>query len=971
MESQSRTWLANWIWVPGETKTVNFHCFARKEFSLPGPVTSAQLYITAMTDYQLYVNGQFVRRGPTWGDPAFQSYDVHDVAALLNPGLNVIGVICHNYGVGTHWQYAGPGGLFCQLEIEAPIGQQVLASGPDWKVLPGAPWQLDSPRAFWSCGFVEIFDARSSPTGWLEPGFDDSAWLAPHVYGPHPTRPWQRLTPRVIPFLRETPESPASLEKGTFNLQGVHIVRFDSLLSPRSSALVYAETEFYSPQDRDLLVQIECDDACKAFWNGALLCEQSYNFAEARTKLWRGYDEYDQVHFGMHLSMGAVKTPLQVKAGWNRLTIAIDHGAQGWGTAVAFLDPQTAHPTADSEHVVSLPFRSAGQDARWTLVGPFPSTGLSDSLDDIAQSIAALPAGTRRTWDPFDFTQVTDIALLMHFEQRALPSAQPLDVPMTLFPGEYCIYDLGRVKVGYPRFEISAEADTVVDIGYNQVFFDDRRIRACQGGSMRNVDRLYLPAGQTTWAPFQRRTGRYIHISCRQGQFTLHLPTMCSVGYPVELRSDFACSDDLLNRVWETSVYTSRLLMQYGYQDCLKREQGTCNTYQASYQALAAAYAFGDFGLARKNLVFSLQTQQDDGWFHGHGPSSPNQDETTLILFWWMWLHSYYTLSGDRELVEQVFDQAEDSLRWFAKAENRHGLIDSANLIVSRPGQLAYIDDLQCSGAHLGHFSGELVAFNILYYGALQAAEDLAAALGRADRASYYHRKAQRAWKGVRDRFWVEEEGLYADWRMGDQWSSERCPIFQVAALDYGLADADQAQRLMDYLLNHIGLPLPGRKDYPLYTFNYYNFLNVLFENNADRAALDLMRCYFGAWVQAGGDAFDEHCSPARIQNNRIDFEYEVHGYGTSAHAHFYTHILGIQPLEPGFRRILIQPRPGDLAWARGKAATPQGLVEVSWSYKDGTFILDITGPDVEYEVKLPSGVTRATITINGKQSTP
>lgn len=73
--------------------------------------------------------------------------------------------------------------------------------------------------------------------------------------------------------------------------------------------------------------------------------------------------------------------------------------------------------------------------------------------------------------------------------------------------------------------------------------------------------------------------------------------------YPVEHIAEFVCSDDRLNRIWEVSRYTSQILMQTGYQDCLKREQGTSNLNQDSYQALAAANAFGDHDLAVENAV--------------------------------------------------------------------------------------------------------------------------------------------------------------------------------------------------------------------------------------------------------------------------------------------------------------------------------------------------------------------------------
>ena len=67
-------------------------------------------------------------------------------------------------------------------------------------------------------------------------------------------------------------------------------------------------------------------------------------------------------------------------------------------------------------------------------------------------------------------------------------------------------------------------------------------------------------------------------------------------------------------------------------------------------------------------------------------------------------------------------------------------------------------------------------------------------------------------------------------------------------------------------------------------------------------------------------------------------------------------------PLEPGYSRVLVAPRPGGgLTWASTRLQTPHGPVEVRWRQEDGgltvrttlpegvTGVLDLPGhPDVE-----------------------
>src|ERR1051325_8458202 len=58
-------WMASWIWYPARQGTVNYHFFARRSFELPETPQRAALHLSAQTEYQLHINGQFVGRGPT------------------------------------------------------------------------------------------------------------------------------------------------------------------------------------------------------------------------------------------------------------------------------------------------------------------------------------------------------------------------------------------------------------------------------------------------------------------------------------------------------------------------------------------------------------------------------------------------------------------------------------------------------------------------------------------------------------------------------------------------------------------------------------------------------------------------------------------------------------------------------------------------------------------------------------------
>jgi alpha-L-rhamnosidase len=72
----------------------------------------------------------------------------------------------------------------------------------------------------------------------------------------------------------------------------------------------------------------------------------------------------------------------------------------------------------------------------------------------------------------------------------------------------------------------------------------------------------------------------------------------------------------------------------------------------------------------------------------------------------------------------------------------------------------------------------------------------------------------------------------------------------------------------------------------------------------------------------------------------------------------FYEGILGINPAESGYAKILIAPQPGGgLTYAKGHYDSVRGRIAVEWHIKDRQFNMRVTAPaDVPTTVMLPDG---------------
>ena len=69
-------------------------------------------------------------------------------------------------------------------------------------------------------------------------------------------------------------------------------------------------------------------------------------------------------------------------------------------------------------------------------------------------------------------------------------------------------------------------------------------------------------------------------------------------------------------------------------------------------------------------------------------------------------------------------------------------------------------------------------------------------------------------------------------------------------------------------------------------------------------------------------------------------------GLGAPYSAWAWTHVAGLRPLEPGFRRFAIEPRMlGHVGHARIARDTLRGRIEADWSFVDGLFTAEVTVP--------------------------
>ena len=176
----------NFIKAGDKFTTIEEHIPAplfRRIFTADKEAASAELIITGLGYYELFVNGKKITKGPL---APYRSniddyiyYDSYDIASELSVGKNVIGIMLGN-GIRN-----APGAYIWDFEKARFRGAPITAFSLTVKYKDGSGETVvsdadtltaPSPVIFDDLHFGEYYDARLEIPGWNLPDFDDSGW---------------------------------------------------------------------------------------------------------------------------------------------------------------------------------------------------------------------------------------------------------------------------------------------------------------------------------------------------------------------------------------------------------------------------------------------------------------------------------------------------------------------------------------------------------------------------------------------------------------------------------------------------------------------------------------------------------------------------------------------------------------------------------------------------------------------------
>ena len=388
---------------------------------------------------------------------------------------------------------------------------------------------------------------------------------------------------------------------------------------------------------------------------------------------------------------------------------------------------------------------------------------------------------------------------------------------------------------------------------------------------------------------------------------------------PMKRIGSFRSSDERLNRVFETAVRTVHLCCQDHLWDGIKRDRlvwmGDLHP-----EVVAVLNVFGAHGIVSGSLDYMAATATPDKWMHGM---------PTYTLWWVRVMAEWYRYTGDAAYVRRHAEYLEKTFARIASLmkDGKWHAGENAN---------AYFLDWPT----LHNPSASVAGTQGLAFLAAKDAALLAEAAGLPNVAA----QASKMADGL--------SSLHPDPNGAKS-----------AAAMLALSGLRTPREMFDGVLG-----MNGHKG--VSTFYGYYMLEGMSAAGEHQRALDTVRDYWGGMLDMGATSFWEDFDLAwtnnalRVDEMPVSGKKDVHGdFGQFCYPGFrhslchgwssgpaswcINRILGIRPVGIGCRIVEVKPFLGDLEWAEGAMALPDGRVVSVRVQKrpDGTLDVRVNAP--------------------------
>ena len=388
--------------------------------------------------------------------------------------------------------------------------------------------------------------------------------------------------------------------------------------------------------------------------------------------------------------------------------------------------------------------------------------------------------------------------------------------------------------------------------------------------------------------------------------------------YPVDFCAKTVTSDEELNQVIRTCVHTLKYCRQSIHLDSPRHCELLACTGDYYIETLMTAFSFGDMRLAAFDVrrTAELLRYRDGRMFH-----------TTYSLIWVQMLMDVYRLTGEYELLSDCEDALTLLLDRFHTYLGDNGIIEN-------PPDYMFIDWLEPDGINMHHPPKALgqTCMNLYYYGALKTAVKIYELLDERAMAERYAKRMEMLRAAILENLYDEErelffEGLNTPTRenMIGEWMPQNVgkryyrKHSNILAAYFGFFDKARCAKLMERVMedDSLGVVQPY--------FSHF-LLEALYRSGLREK---YTRQYLELWKAPVRECPKGLAEGFYKPTPDYSFDHSHAWGGTPAYA-LPLALSGLEILEPGYRKIRLNPSLLGLDHAKVQIPTPCGMIELT-----------------------------------------
>jgi hypothetical protein len=392
---------------------------------------------------------------------------------------------------------------------------------------------------------------------------------------------------------------------------------------------------------------------------------------------------------------------------------------------------------------------------------------------------------------------------------------------------------------------------------------------------------------------------RFVRIDLLDRDIELRLKEVNAISIirDIPYIGSFKSNDERLNKIWETGAYTVHLNMQEYLWDGIKRDRlvwvGDMHPEVSTISAV-----FGNNVVVPKTLDFARDITPPDEWMNGISSYS----------LWWIIIHyDWFMANGDIDYLrkqEEYLQRLTDNLINYI--DDKNGEVLDGNRFLDWPTKG---DD---KAVHAG--------LNSLFTIALNKAAKIGDYLGN-------KKLKEKCLKGKALLERHTPEGV----------SNKQANALMALA-------GQKSEENMEKLL------VGGSKG--ISAFYGYYVLEALGQYGKISEAINIINEYWGGMLDMGATTFweefelEEKEKSSRIdelpKESLMDYHAETgkdcyvglrrslcHGWASGPTAWLSRYVLGVEIIEPGYKKVKIAPNLGNLTWVEGTCPTPYGVIKI------------------------------------------